>query len=166
MFKKLMLIVLSALTFLAMTSDPVYSSDGESIEDGYFTLYSSSTCPYCISLKEFIEEHELENQVEYKEVLGNEELKAELKAVQSEVGGEGLISLGAVPYMIYEDDGKKIGVVGEAPIREVLAEKNGIDISEDVEDDYSYAYDDSEEKDPSFGIGSFILFLVSFLLPY
>ncbi len=76
------------------------------------TVYSTTTCPYCKMLKNYLDE----KKVEYKEKLVDQDEAA--RNEMAEISGGFL----GVPYTVIEKDGEKHKVIGfdKAKVNEIL----------------------------------------------
>jgi glutaredoxin len=181
--KTFSILIIAVALLLVMTDAGVYSQEEENTSgesevteeateerttppDDFFTIYVSATCTYCQQVEEFVENQELEDQVVYREVLGNPEVREELENVQQELGAT---SVGSVPYMVYEEGGERIGKGGLIDIVDTLAQRNNIqdydlnadgDRTTDADGDRTTDIDDSSTDTVFLAIGGAVLLFI------
>lgn len=124
----LLLLVPLRLPLVALAQDVTQAT-----EEKPYVLYVHEDCPHCQTVEQFIDKHDISDQISFVQLKDNEENMDELGVVWEELDLPGN-NLGW-PVMVYEEDGERTYEIGYANIIGKLANDNGIDDPEFLQAD-------------------------------
>lgn len=134
------------------------SADDSNLEDGattvvergglpeqLFTIYVHEDCPHCAKVEAFVDQYQINDQVEYIQLKNN---KANMDALQAEWDKFNVSRDDqGWPFMVYVDQtGEESYAVGDEPIIKVLSQYNNIPYVEPVVDDGSNITSDGTDS--------------------